>query len=89
VANLDKLYHANGDVPTAQLRLEMQRTMQNHAAVFRTGDVLKEGVDKMYNLYGKLKHLKVTDKGKCWNTDVVSIYDSAYFEHDPFGFNLL
>jgi succinate dehydrogenase (ubiquinone) flavoprotein subunit len=71
VANLDKLYHANGDVPTAQLRLEMQRTMQNHAAVFRTGDVLKEGVDKMYNLYGKLKHLKVTDKGKCWNTDVV------------------
>ena len=72
MANYDKIRHANGDIPTAALRLEMQRAMQAHAAVFRTGDVLKEGVDKMMNLYKKLDHLKVTDRGKCWNTDVVS-----------------
>jgi succinate dehydrogenase (ubiquinone) flavoprotein subunit len=71
VANLDKCRHANGDISTADLRLQMQRTMQEHAAVFRTGEVLKEGVDKMYNLYGKLKHLKTTDRGMCWNTDLV------------------
>ena len=39
VANLDKLRFANGSTPTAALRLAMQKTMQNHAAVFRTGSV--------------------------------------------------
>jgi len=59
VANLDKIRFADGDIPTAQLRLDMQKTMQNHAAVFRTGTVLKEGCTKMDKLYGDLKHLKV------------------------------
>ncbi len=39
VANLDKLRFANGSTSTAQLRLKMQKTMQEHAAVFRTGEV--------------------------------------------------
>lgn len=43
IANLDKVRHANGTVPTAELRLKMQRTMQNNAAVFRDGPTLKEG----------------------------------------------
>ncbi len=41
IANVDKLLNANGDIPTAQLRLSMQKAMQKHAAVFRRGDVLK------------------------------------------------
>merc|ERR1712033_20530 len=41
VANLDKVRFADGDVPTATVRLAMQKTMQNHAAVFRTGDVMR------------------------------------------------
>merc|ERR1712176_408914 len=49
VANIDKLRYANGSTPTAAQRLKMQKTMQNHAAVFRTGTVLKEGVEKMKN----------------------------------------
>lgn len=40
IANLDKMRHANGDIPTAELRLQMQKTMQKHAAVFRRGDIL-------------------------------------------------
>lgn len=59
VANLDMLRHADGSVTTAELRLAMQKVMQNHAAVFRTGDVLKEGVDKMNALYKDLDKLKV------------------------------
>lgn len=39
----------------------MQKTMQTHAAVFRTEDVLKEGIVKMKDLYGQLKDLKVSD----------------------------
>jgi succinate dehydrogenase/fumarate reductase flavoprotein subunit len=41
IENVDKLLNAKGDVPTAQLRLDMQRTMQKHAAVFRTGPILQ------------------------------------------------
>lgn len=47
IENLDKLRFANGSLPTAQIRLNMQKIMQNNAAVFRDGPVLKEG--KIFN----------------------------------------
>src|SRR5690606_594422 len=47
LANLDRLRHANGSTPTAEIRLAMQRTMQSDAAVFRTAKTLKEGCEKM------------------------------------------
>jgi succinate dehydrogenase (ubiquinone) flavoprotein subunit len=71
VANLDKLRFSNGSTPTAQLRLAMQKTMQNHAAVFRTGTVLKEGVEKMEKLDKDMEDLKVSDSGLVWNSDLV------------------
>lgn len=60
IANLDCLRYANGHTPTAKLRLEMQKTMQGHAAVFRTEKVLQEGCQKMVHLYRSLADLKVT-----------------------------
>ena len=54
-----QLRFAKGDIPTADLRLEMQKTMQKHAAVFRRGDILKAGVEKMDKLYQDQKNLKV------------------------------
>lgn len=48
IANLDKLRYANGSTPTATLRLNMQRTMQNDAAVFRTQESLAEGCTYVY-----------------------------------------
>ncbi|KAF4522749.1 hypothetical protein B566_EDAN009294 [Ephemera danica] len=71
VANLDKIRYADGDIPTAQLRLTMQKTMQNHAAVFRTGSVLQEGCTKMDAIYKDLDHLKVHDRSMVWNSDLV------------------
>jgi succinate dehydrogenase / fumarate reductase flavoprotein subunit len=68
---LDRLRHANGSRPTAEIRLEMQRTMQNHAAVFRTGDVLKEGVNKLSQTFDSFKEVKITDRGLIWNTDLI------------------
>ena len=59
MANLDKLRYADGSVRTADLRLEMQKIMQSHAAVFRDGPSLKEGVDKMSALYKKMDDIKV------------------------------
>lgn len=71
VANLDRLRTANGEVPTAQLRLDMQRTMQKHAAVFRTGPLLQEGIAKIRELYTQLANVRLSDRGLIWNSDLV------------------
>ncbi len=67
----DGLRHAKGTVPTAELRLEMQKTMQADAAVFRTDKTLAEGVEKMYTVAAKLDDLSVTDRSLVWNSDLM------------------
>jgi succinate dehydrogenase / fumarate reductase flavoprotein subunit len=71
VARLDKLRNAKGKTPTAALRLEMQRVMQAHAAVFRTGDSLQEGIDKLEQVFSSFGDVGVTDRTLIWNTDLV------------------
>uniref|UniRef100_A0AAU6RV53 Succinate dehydrogenase [ubiquinone] flavoprotein subunit, mitochondrial n=1 Tax=Meloidogyne incognita TaxID=6306 RepID=A0AAU6RV53_MELIC len=73
IANLDKLRseRKGADIPTAQLRLEMQRTMQKHAAVFRTGTILQQGIEKIKNLYSQLKHVHISDRTLIWNSDLI------------------
>ena len=71
VANIDKLRHSSGDVKTADLRNQMQHTMQNHAAVFRDGPTLQEGCKKMNEVYKMQSALKIADKGMVWNSDLV------------------
>lgn len=71
VANLDWVRHADGHIPTAELRLNMQKTMQNHAAVFREEKSLKEGVEKMGAIYKTIKDVKVSDRSLVWNSDLV------------------
>ncbi len=68
---LDRLRHADGTTSTAELRLEMQKIMQNHAAVFRTGSVLDEGVEKLKAVQEAFKDVKVADRSLIWNTDLV------------------
>jgi len=67
----DTLRHADGDVPTADLRLEMQKTMQADAAVFRTSKTLAEGVEKMTGVAAKMADIKVTDRSLVWNSDLM------------------
>ena len=71
LARLDRLRNATGDQPVAALRLEMQKGMQNNCAVFRTGDVLKDGVDAIEEVYKKAPGIDVKDRGMVWNTDLV------------------
>ncbi|CAL1281485.1 unnamed protein product [Larinioides sclopetarius] len=71
VANLDKMRHADGSTLTSQLRLQMQKTMQTHAAVFRTGESLKEGVKLIADCFDGQEDLKVCDRGMIWNSDLV------------------
>ncbi|MGB7318244.1 MAG: succinate dehydrogenase flavoprotein subunit [Planktotalea sp.] len=67
----DGLRNASGGTPTAELRLEMQKTMQADAAVFRTDKTLKEGVEKMTAVAAKVGDLKVTDRSLVWNSDLM------------------
>ncbi len=71
LARFDGLRHATGSVPTAELRLEMQKTMQADAAVFRTDRTLAEGAGKMKRVAAKLADLKVTDHSLIWNSDLM------------------
>ena len=68
---LDRLRHAKGEVRTADLRAEMQRNMQNNCAVFRTGEVLEEGVQLMQQAWTKRPHVSITDRTMVWNSDLV------------------
>ena len=67
----DALRHSNGSTSTAELRLNLQKTMQTHAAVFRTGDSLSTGLEKVNALYKQFDDVKVTDKSMVWNTDLI------------------
>ncbi|WP_101065654.1 succinate dehydrogenase flavoprotein subunit [Roseovarius salinarum] len=67
----DGLRHADGGTPTADLRLEMQKTMQEDAAVFRTSETLAAGVKKMDAIAAKLDDLKVSDRSLIWNSDLM------------------
>jgi succinate dehydrogenase / fumarate reductase flavoprotein subunit len=71
LGRLDRLRHANGTIPTAAIRLNMQRIMQSHAAVFRTGETLEEGVALINEVWESFKDVRVSDRGLIWNTDLL------------------
>ncbi|MCB1768291.1 MAG: succinate dehydrogenase flavoprotein subunit, partial [Candidatus Competibacteraceae bacterium] len=71
IVRFDRLRHASGENPTASLRMRMQRTMQNHAAVFRTGDSMAEGIKLLEEVFAGFEHVGVTDRGTVWNSDLV------------------
>ena len=71
IDRFDRLRHANGGTPTAELRDQMQRAMQEDAAVFRTEDTLQQGVKRISKIWQDLKDIKVTDRSMIWNSDLV------------------
>ncbi len=71
VARIDRFRNADGSRPTAEIRLEMQKVMQSHAAVFRSGEVLDEGVELLRKTYASFADVAVTDRSLVWNTDLV------------------
>ena len=68
---LDRVRNAKGGTTVSDLRLNMQRTMQTHAAVFRTSQLLSEGVDKMNKVHAGYGDIKIADRSLIWNSDLV------------------
>ncbi|KAA5602438.1 succinate dehydrogenase flavoprotein subunit [Blastochloris sulfoviridis] len=71
LARLDRLRHASGSTPTAQLRLEMQKVMQSNCAVFRTGEVLAEGKTLIHQVWQAADDIRVSDRSLIWNSDLI------------------
>ncbi len=71
LSRLDRARYANGGTSTAELRLRMQRVMQEDCAVFRTGEVLEQGKARIGDVWRALADLRTTDRGLIWNTDLI------------------
>jgi succinate dehydrogenase flavoprotein subunit len=71
LSRLDRLRYANGGTPTAELRLSMQRVMQNDCAVYRTGSSLAEGKAKIHKVWQGAEDVRVTDRSLIWNSDLI------------------
>nr|MBV6630924.1 succinate dehydrogenase flavoprotein subunit [Oceanococcus sp. HetDA_MAG_MS8] len=71
LARLDRFRHAKGSNATAAVRLDMQKVMQAHCAVFRTGESLDEGVEKLNNVIDSFADVGIQDRSMVWNTDLI------------------
>ena len=71
LSRLDHYRNANGTTSTADIRMDMQRTMQKHAAVFRDSELLADGVVKMQAVNKRLQDVKIADRSLIWNTDLI------------------
>jgi succinate dehydrogenase / fumarate reductase, flavoprotein subunit len=71
LTRLDRFRHAKGSTPTAELRLRMQKVMQNNCAVYRTGETLAEGSKLIHDVWAARDDIGVTDRSLIWNSDLV------------------
>ena len=71
VEDFDGLRNANGGAPTAAIRSDMQRVMQDHAAVFRTQETLADGCREITRVFETFSDVAVVDRSMVWNSDLV------------------
>ncbi len=71
VARLDRRRHAKGGTPTAELRRRMQKVMQENCAVFRTGEVLAEGHERIHQVWSGSEDVAISDRSLIWNSDLI------------------
>ncbi len=71
IDRLDKIRFAAGSLPTSDIRLDLQKAMQSNCAVFRTGEVLTEGMSQLAEIWKSIGDVKVVDRSMIWNTDLV------------------
>ena len=73
--DFDKMRHASGGTPTAEIRNDLQQAMQSNCAVFRTGEILAEGVAKIEAVWKSFSDVGVSDRSLVWNSDLVETWE--------------
>merc|ERR1712039_326533 len=71
IARLDKIRNCKGPIPTADLRRELQVSMQKYAPVYRNSEDLKKGVGVVNEVMKKYKDVGIKDRSMIWNTDLI------------------
>ena len=71
IDKFDSIRFSKGSLSTAEIRAEMQSIMQKHASVFRTEELMQEGVEKLSSCIDSFKDISVSDRGLIWNTDLI------------------
>lgn len=77
LGRFDKIRNAKGGSKTASLRLQMQKTMQTHAAVFRTEQTLAAGYEKIREIHDGFSDVSIEDRSMIWNTDLVETLEMS------------
>jgi succinate dehydrogenase / fumarate reductase, flavoprotein subunit len=77
LSRLDKFRNASGGTPTAMLRAKMQHVMQSNCAVFRTGEVLKEGSKLIHEVFDGTSDIRTSDRSLIWNSDLIETLEFA------------
>jgi len=75
LSRLDRFRNADGELPTAEIRLNMQRTMQGNCGVFRTSEVLEEGKEMIDEVLGSMGRICTSDRSLIWNSDLVETFE--------------
>ena len=69
------LLHRKKQISTSEIRLEMQKIMQKHAGVFRKDSLLKEGVERLNEVYDKFNDVGIDDKSDLFNTEYIEMLE--------------
>jgi succinate dehydrogenase / fumarate reductase flavoprotein subunit len=68
---LDRLRLSKGKLMTSEIRVDMQKTMQKHCAVFRTEENLKSGIREIDRVVESAEDIGLSDRSMIWNSDLV------------------
>lgn len=75
LSTFDALRHSQGSLKTGEVRLKMQKTMQQHCSVFREHRLLSEGVQKLQDVIASYQDIQINDRSLIWNTDLVEAWE--------------
>ena len=71
VKQMQALFNQNGEIRIGKLRQDFQDCMTQHCGVFRTEEVMEEGLKQLEQLQQQYQKIYLDDKGSCWNTEII------------------
>lgn len=75
LSRLDRFRHAKGNTKTAEIRLEMQKIMQQYCGVFRNQETMDKGVELLKKTWGKMEDISLSDRSLIWNSDLIETFE--------------